>query len=138
MITPQSLLADHTHNLIIPDAKTYNDLREGIRALDSISGNYCFADGVEGNIGYQYSGLIPKRPCYLLPVAGWDGKYEWDGNVPKNELPIVHNPDSGVVFSANNDVINNINMNILEAAWKTNLEVRPEKDWKDLKGRAVS
>ena len=29
-------------------------------------------------------------------------------------------------------------MNILEAAWKTNLEVRPEEDWKDLKGRAVS
>jgi len=33
---------------------------------------------------------------------------------------------------------NNINMNTLEAAWKTNLEVRPEEDWKDLKGRAVS
>ena len=32
----------------------------------------------------------------------------------------------------------NVNMNILEAAWKTNLEVRPEEDWKDLKGRAVS
>tara|TARA_B100000965_G_scaffold217308_1_gene181899 strand:- start:728 stop:1549 length:822 start_codon:yes stop_codon:yes gene_type:complete len=32
----------------------------------------------------------------------------------------------------------NINMNTLEAAWKTNLEVRPEEDWKDLKGRAVS
>ena len=29
-------------------------------------------------------------------------------------------------------------MNTLEAAWKTNLEVRPEEDWKDLKGRAVS
>ena len=32
----------------------------------------------------------------------------------------------------------NVNMNILEAAWKTNLEVRPEEDWKNLKGRAVS
>ena len=28
--------------------------------------------------------------------------------------------------------------NIAEAAWKTNLEVRPEKDWEELKGRAVS
>ena len=28
--------------------------------------------------------------------------------------------------------------NIAEAAWKTNLEVRPEKDWEQLKGRAVS
>lgn len=26
---------------------------------------------------------------------------------------------------------------ILEAAWKKNLEVRPEKDWEDMKGRAV-
>ena len=29
-------------------------------------------------------------------------------------------------------------MNVLEGAWKTNLEVRPEKDWEKLKGRAVS
>lgn len=29
-------------------------------------------------------------------------------------------------------------MNTLEAGWKTNLEVRPQEDWKDLKGRAVS
>jgi nucleotide sugar dehydrogenase len=29
-------------------------------------------------------------------------------------------------------------MNVLEAAWKTNLEVRPEQDWKQLKGKAVS
>ena len=32
----------------------------------------------------------------------------------------------------------NVNMNTLEAAWKTNLEVSTEEDWKDLKGRAVS
>ena len=29
-------------------------------------------------------------------------------------------------------------MNTLEAGWKTNLEVRPESDWENLKGRAVS
>lgn len=29
-------------------------------------------------------------------------------------------------------------MNVLEAAWKTNLEVRPEQDWLQLKGRAIS
>ena len=33
---------------------------------------------------------------------------------------------------------NNLNMNVLKAAWKTNLEVRPEADWTQLKGRAVS
>jgi len=32
----------------------------------------------------------------------------------------------------------NLKSNILEASWKTNLEVRPEKDWENLKGRAVT
>ena len=31
-----------------------------------------------------------------------------------------------------------IPMNTLEGAWETNLEVRPEQDWKSLKGRAIS
>lgn len=29
-------------------------------------------------------------------------------------------------------------MNVLKGAWKTNLTVRPERDWEKLKGRAVS
>ena len=29
------------------------------------------------------------------------------------------------------------NLNTLSGAWKTNLEVRPEKDWEKLLGRAV-
>ena len=32
----------------------------------------------------------------------------------------------------------NLKSNILEASWTTNLEVRPEKDWENLKGRAVT
>jgi hypothetical protein len=32
----------------------------------------------------------------------------------------------------------NVDMNTLEAAWKTNLEVRPEQDWKYLVGRAIT
>ena len=32
---------------------------------------------------------------------------------------------------------NNLDLNVVKGAWKTNLEVRPEKDWEKLKGRAV-
>lgn len=31
----------------------------------------------------------------------------------------------------------NIDLNVLRGAWETNLMVRPEKDWENLKGRAV-
>jgi hypothetical protein len=30
-----------------------------------------------------------------------------------------------------------IHPNVLVGAWETNLDVRPEEDWKELKGRAV-
>jgi hypothetical protein len=30
-----------------------------------------------------------------------------------------------------------VSVNTLKGAWETNLEVRPEKDWEKLKGRAV-
>ena len=31
-----------------------------------------------------------------------------------------------------------VDANVLEAVWKTNLQVRPERDWESLKGRAVN
>ncbi len=77
------------------------DAREALRTYDSISGNFCFADS-GGNIAYQYVGRIPKRPAWLLPVPGWDGKHEWDGNVPKSELPCDENPTNGFIVTANN------------------------------------
>lgn len=63
-----------------------------------------------------------------LDVPGHDGKFGFGGTCfPK---------DINAFISYSKSL--KINMNILEAAWKTNLEVRPEEDWKDLKGRAVS
>ena len=63
-----------------------------------------------------------------LHVPGPDGKLGFGGTCfPK---------DINAFISFAND--NGTKMNTLEAAWKTNLEVRPEEDWQDLKGRAVS
>ena len=30
-----------------------------------------------------------------------------------------------------------VNLNVLKSSWETNLNMRPEKDWESLKGRAV-
>ena len=30
-----------------------------------------------------------------------------------------------------------VDVNTIKGAWETNLNVRPEQDWKELKGRAV-
>tara|TARA_R100000734_G_C3319058_1_gene114163 strand:+ start:4563 stop:5483 length:921 start_codon:yes stop_codon:yes gene_type:complete len=62
-----------------------------------------------------------------LHVPGPDGKLGYGGTCfPK---------DVNALISMGREL--NAPMNTLEAGWKTNLEVRPEKDWEQLKGRAV-
>lgn len=98
-------LAEPTHDMDalwkVLNAKDNNDLQLALQNYDSISGNYCFADQ-SGNITYQYVGRIPNRPGWLVPVPGWDGKHEWKGSIPKNELPAEHNPKLGYIVTANN------------------------------------
>ena len=63
-----------------------------------------------------------------LNVPGPDGKLRFGGTCFPKDI------NAFISFAKKN----NVNMNVLEAAWKTNLEVRPEKDWENLKGRAVT
>ena len=90
--------------LAVLRARTLTEARAGFRTYDSVSGNFCFASP-SGDIGYQYSGRIPKRPGWVLPVPGWDGNHEWDGDVPKDELPWEENPPGGIIMTANNRTV---------------------------------
>jgi nucleotide sugar dehydrogenase len=72
---------------------------------------------LDGRIGHSH-----------LSVPGPDGKFGFGGSCfPKDIQALINFGD-----------INDIEMNVLKGAWKTNLVVRPEKDWEKLKGRAVS
>lgn len=68
--------------------------------------NLLYAD-VSGNIGYRTRGHVPVRSSRngWLPVPGWSGEYEWQGNIPFAELPHVMNPATGYVVTANNRVV---------------------------------
>ena len=62
-----------------------------------------------------------------LAVPGPDGKFGFGGSCfPKDVQAII---DFGSYL--------NLNMNTLKGVWKTNLEVRPERDWEKLEGRAI-
>ena len=63
-----------------------------------------------------------------LHVPGPDGKVGFGGTCFPKDINALINMSKEV----------GVNMNVLEAAWKTNLEIRPEQDWSTLKGRAVS
>jgi penicillin amidase len=40
-----------------------------------------------------------------VPVPGWIAKYDWQGFVPFEELPAIHDPASGVIQNANNRLV---------------------------------
>ena len=60
-------------------------------------------------------------------VPGPDGKLGFGGSCfPK---------DIQAIINFGNDL--ELNLAVLKGAWETNLNVRPEKDWENLLGRAV-
>ena len=62
-----------------------------------------------------------------LNVPGPDGKMGFGGSCFPKDI------NAFMSFAKNIGV----DVNTIKGAWKTNLEVRPEKDWENLKGRAV-
>ena len=72
---------------------------------------------LDGRIGHSH-----------IAVPGPDGKLGFGGSCfPK---------DIQAMISFGKEL--GIDMNVLKGAWETNLNVRPERDWEKLKGRAVS
>ena len=70
----------------------------------------------DGRIGHSH-----------VNVPGHDGKLGFGGSCfPKDVQAIINYGESL-----------GLNMNTLKGVWDTNLEVRPERDWEQLKGRAV-
>lgn len=64
--------------------------------------NLVFAD-VHGAIGYRTRGRVPVRSMAnaWLPAPGWDGAHEWTGDVPFSEMPVLRNPPTGFIATAN-------------------------------------
>lgn len=85
-------------------AASFADFRDALRGYGSPSQNFVYAD-VDGHIGYQLPGSIPIRAGGGRgdrPVRGDDGRHEWQGRIPFEELPSQLDPRSGLIVSANN------------------------------------
>jgi penicillin amidase len=87
-------------------AGNWQEFREALRLWPAPPQNFVYAD-VEGNIGYQMAGLVPRRAkgYGLVPSPGWTGEYDWTGFIPFEELPFVVNPGSHYVVTANNQIV---------------------------------
>ena len=84
----------------------------------------CGANWEEAVEGFVRDGRIGHSH---MNVPGPDGKFGFGGSCFPKDIQAMIN------FSERMGV----SPNVLKGAWETNLEVRPERDWEELKGRAV-
>ncbi|HJP64928.1 MAG TPA: penicillin acylase family protein [Actinomycetota bacterium] len=86
----------------INTAENFEEFRAAAASWDCPGQNFVYAD-VDGNIGYQCTGLHPIRPSSdgTMPVPGWTDEHEWRGYVPFEEMPWAYNPPEGFLATAN-------------------------------------
>lgn len=96
--------AGYLAQLTMDRAADWKDFRQGAARWKLPTENLIYAD-VDGNIGWVAAGLMPVRSWSgLLPVPG-NGKFEWNGFLPFDDLPSSYNPASGFVATANHNIL---------------------------------
>ena len=89
-------------------ARDWTSFRAALADFAVPGQNVVYAD-TEGHIGYQATGLVPIRRSGndgLRPAAGWLKQTDWTGDyVPYDALPSVLDPESGIIATANQAVI---------------------------------
>ena len=85
-----------------------NNTKDAMNCLGRLemSFNWVIAD-TAGNIGYQMSGLLPKRNknySGFTPIPGWESDNDWSGFYSFDQLPQLYNPENGYIVTANEDL----------------------------------
>lgn len=89
----------------VDSARNWQEFEAAFAQFGAPAQNVVYAD-VDGNIGYQATGLIPIRANGdgSVPEPGDDDTHEWTGYVPYDKLPSLYNPPSGIIATANGRV----------------------------------
>ncbi len=83
-------------------ATTLGDAIEGVRRWRGPAQNVMIASR-DGRLAWVASGLFPKRVGFdgSVPTSWSDGSCSWDGARDESERPVVIDPTSGLIYTAN-------------------------------------
>lgn len=85
--------------------KTVAEAMDAVGHVES-GWNFVLAD-TSGNIGFQMSGLVPRRRegvSGFVPLPGWMKENDWSGFYSHEEMPRILNPEEGFFATANNNL----------------------------------
>lgn len=91
---------------LVNQSRSLAEYVEAIERFDAGCSSWVVAD-VHGSIGYRSPCHLPIRAGWsgTFPVPGWLRKYDWQGFVPKRDLPRSTNPRRGWIATANSQVV---------------------------------
>jgi penicillin G amidase len=88
--------------LLLNKATNYIDYLAALQNYTCPAQNFVFASK-DGDIAIWHNGQYPLRwqdqGKFIMP--GSDSSFAWQGYIPHNELPHIHNPERGFISSAN-------------------------------------
>ena len=98
--------AGYLGSLALNQVGDWDEFVEAMRAWKVPAENIVYAD-VDGNIGWIPAGLVPVREGWsgLLPVAAHKGSHRWVRFREVRELPVIKNPESGYIATANHNIL---------------------------------
>ncbi len=87
-------------------AQTVDGLFEATRGWGLIDHNLVAADTTP-RIGWLLRARVPRRGREngWLPVPGWTGDHEWQGWIAHEDMPVLHDPEGGLIVTANNRIV---------------------------------
>jgi penicillin G amidase len=86
-------------------ASNWDEFTGSLQSITTPNYNFVYSD-VEGNIGYIAPGNYPiRQPGHTgdFSVAG-TGESDWQGYIPKEDVPQDYNPESGYIVTSNNKI----------------------------------
>jgi len=93
-----------TQSYVRTKTKDYKSFRQTLELKANSSNNTIFAD-TDGDIAYFHGNFIPRRDTsfdFTKPVDGSNPATDWKGLLNVDELPQLHNPQSGWLYNSNN------------------------------------
>jgi penicillin amidase len=111
----------------IAGANNAAEFKQGAHSIVAPMQNILYADdsGESGHIGLILPGRVPIRSASndslgLVPAPGWDGKYDWQGFIPQDQMVDIGDPASGHLATANNKTVPDDYPYTLSREWEPN------------------
>ena len=93
-------------SFVLNRAGNWKEFNTALESFTAPTQNIVYAD-VDGHIGYHAAGVVPIRKSGdgSVPYDGATDAGEWTSYIPVSKLPMVFDPPSGIIVTANQRIV---------------------------------